>query len=52
MISTDFPLPELYGEGKWADKSFKGMNEVYPMVLYNDKKERYIASEYGMARVS
>ena len=52
IIDTDFPLPALYGEGKWAGKSFKSTNEVYPMVLYDEQKKRYWASEYGLARVS
>lgn len=51
IINTDFPLPPLYGEGKWAGKNFKSLDEVHPMVLYDEHRKRYRAEEYGLARV-
>jgi hypothetical protein len=51
IIDTNFPLPPLYGEGKWAGKAVTSANEVHPMVLYDENKKRYRASEYGLARV-
>jgi hypothetical protein len=51
IIDTGIPLPPLYGEGKWAGKSFKSVDEVHPMILYDDHKKRYWATEYGLARV-
>ena len=53
IINTGIALPQdPYGDGKWAGKSFKSVDEVQPMILYDDEKKRYWASEYGLARVS
>jgi len=51
IIDTGFSLPSLYGEGKWAGKTFKSVDEVHPMVLYDEQRKRYWAEEYGLARL-
>ena len=51
-IDTGHPTQKLIVEVKWAGKDFHTVNDVDPIMVYNDKGERVFFEERGHAQVS
>lgn len=50
-IDTGHPVNKLLGEAKWAGKDFRTVDDVDPIMVYNDKGERVFFEERGHAQV-
>jgi hypothetical protein len=50
-VNTGHPLQKQLETGKWAGKHFKSVDDVDPVMIYQDDGSRVWNQEYGNARV-